>query len=79
MKPTALDPTRADLARRALDWPRVTLEELATDLGCARSTLAAYRQGQRPLPASVAHDLAAWLRRRAADSLNLAAELDRVE
>lgn len=69
---------RTDLARRALDLPRATLDDIAGGIGTTRGTLAAYRTGHRPLPAETAWELARWLRDHAGEALSLAAELDRV-
>lgn len=74
---TITETTPEDLARRALDFPRVTLGELAQEIGASRPALAAYRAGDRTLPPEVAHALARWLRRHATDALDLADELAR--
>lgn len=71
--------TTDELARRALDFPRVTLGDLAQEIGASRPALAAYRAGNRPLPPELAHALARWLRRHATAALDLADELARVE
>lgn len=68
----------AELARRALDLPRVTLDELAAELDRSRSALKAYRTGDRQLPAEVAQELATWLRRHAAKLESVAEELESV-
>jgi len=67
---------RERLARDAFDWPRATLASMAEDIGLSRSSLAAYRAGQRRLPDAVALRLAGWLRRRAELAERLATELE---
>jgi hypothetical protein len=68
---------RAELARLAIDWPRVVLEDMAEIAGVSRSAIASYRMGQREMPDHVALKLAHWLRERAQQQLDVAAQLER--
>jgi len=72
--------TEEDIQRRALDEPRLTLDDLAEATGRSRDTLGRYRldtANRNPMPADVAQRLAAFLREHAIRLLRLADELER--
>lgn len=70
------DRARSELARLAIDWPRVVLDDMAEACGTTRSSLAAYRTGQRRMPDAVARRLAQWLRGRAGAAVEVAEQLE---
>ena len=72
------DPDRANLARKAMDWPRPVLDDMAQAVGVSRSALNAYRAGQRRMPDAVALKLASWLRDRAHQAESLAGMLEQM-
>lgn len=70
------DRARSELARLAIDWPRVVLDDMAQECGTTSSSLSAYRTGQRRMPDAVAKRLAEWLRNRADSAMEVAAQLE---
>jgi hypothetical protein len=70
------DRSREELARLAIDWPRALLEDMALGADTSRASLNAYRSGQRRMTDAVALRLAEWLRGRAAEALEVAAQLE---
>ncbi len=62
--------------RRAIDAPRLTLEEMATRLGVGRATLAKYREGKRAAPPAARLRLAAMLRAHANELQQVAGALE---
>lgn len=73
MSTTTLRP-HAGFVRRALDLPRLTLDDLAAATGSSRAALAKYRDGTREMPADARLRLAAVLARQARE-LEAAADL----
>jgi len=70
------DARRERLARIAIDWPRLTLQAMAEDLGVTRGALVAYRSGKRHLPPEVSRALVVWLRGRAIEAGEIADALE---
>lgn len=64
-----------DLARRALDVPRLTIGQLADAAGVSRPALVSYQQGRAPMPWPARARLAAFLEAHAMRLLALAEEL----
>lgn len=65
----------AQIARQALDVPRLTLGEIADRIGATTAALNKYRQGERPMPLTVRLRLAALLEAQAAELRTLAEAL----
>lgn len=71
-----------DLQRRALDLPRLTLNDLAAATGVSRSLLEKHRlpvdnPERAPMSADVARELARYVREHATELKKLATDLDR--
>ncbi len=65
----------AEIARQALDKPRLTLGEIADRIGATTAALNKYRQGTRPMPLPVRSRLAQLLEEQAAELEALAEAL----
>lgn len=73
---------QADLQRRAIDEPRLTLDDIAQATGLAESSLKRYRlatENRLRLPEENAKRLAAFLRQHADKLKEIAAKLERIE
>lgn len=70
-----MDKSQADLQRRALDEPRVTLDELARIMGRSRASADGYREGRSMMPREVRLRLASFLCAKARALQHLAQEL----
>lgn len=73
---------RGDIQRRALDEPRLTLNDLAEVAGVHRGSLDRYRldtENRVRMPSRVARKLAKFLRGHAKKLLKIADELDQLE
>jgi hypothetical protein len=72
---------RTDLQRKALDEPRLTLDDLAKAAKVSRSSVEKYRlpsdsPDRQPMPAEVARLLGRYLRKQSARLARLADELE---
>jgi transcriptional regulator with XRE-family HTH domain len=65
--------------RRGVDFPRLTLEDMAARLGISRNTLVNYAVGRRPIPPEIRLEIAAVMRRHAEELECAAAKLERAE
>jgi transcriptional regulator with XRE-family HTH domain len=74
-KPEPTDAEREELAKRAIDWPRATLQDIASQTGISRATLAAYRSGERRLTDEATVALSGWLWTRSFEAKQLAESL----
>ncbi len=68
---------KKNLQRRAIDDPRITLEDLAKAVGRTRGALEKYREEKRAMPESVKKRLAAFLDKHAHRLSEIAKELRR--
>jgi hypothetical protein len=64
-----------DVPRRALDAPRLTLDDLAEAVGITRGAAEPYRELRRRMPRRIRLRLAAYLEAHAAKMHDLAEEL----
>ncbi|WP_373054294.1 hypothetical protein [Thioalkalivibrio sp.] len=67
-----------ELVRRALNEPRLTLEDMSAATGRSLSSLEKYRMGYTGMPAEVKRRLAAFLEDHAARLREIAAELRKI-
>lgn len=65
-----------DLQREALDTPRITLADLAEQLGRSPHTVTSYRLRRREMPSDVRTELASILRDHADELRKIAKRLD---
>lgn len=76
--PSPLDARIAELARLAIDWPRVSLEDISEGTGWSVPSLTSYRAGGRRVTPQASESLANWIRVHAKEGMRIADELDEI-